>query len=71
LVEDGLFKEAIQEYKKCLQLSHLHLPSLNGLVKVYEKIGDEEMVAHYKNLSKEALQSIWNAKIEEDIRRGR
>lgn len=70
LMRDGYFEEAIREFHTCLQISDMHLPSLNGLVKVYEKMGDTEAAERHKQMAKEVLHTIWDAKIEEEIRKG-
>ncbi len=70
LVKDGFFEEAEQEYNICLKISNMHLPSLNGLVKLYELQGKEKDAATYRKMARDVLHTIWNSRIEEDIRRG-
>lgn len=70
LVKDGFYQEAINEYLSCLQISNMHLPALSGLVKVYEKLGDQESAERYRQMAQQALRTIWNTQIEEEVRKG-
>jgi hypothetical protein len=46
---DGFFKESINEFKVCLNTNDMHIPSLNGKAKVYEKLDDNESAEKYKD----------------------
>jgi hypothetical protein len=69
LVKDGFFHEAINEYKICLIISDMHIPSLNGIALIYEKLERPKSANKYKNRAKEVLERIWDRKIEADIRK--
>ncbi len=69
LMEDGFYDESINEYKICLTINDMHIPSLNGLAKVYKKIGDTNNADKYKSMAKEVLTRIWDWKVEEEIRK--
>ncbi len=69
LVKDGFFKEAIDEYKNCLYINDMHIPSLKGLAVGYEKIGDTNNAEKYNSMAKEVVERIWDRKIEDDIRK--
>jgi universal stress protein E len=69
LMEDGFFREAIQEFKTCLDINDMHVPSLFGIAKVYDRLGDEEMAAQYRKMAREVLVRIYDSKIEEEIRK--
>ncbi len=70
LVKDGFFEEAEHEYNICLKISNMHLPSLNGLAKLYDIQGREKEAETYRKMAKDVLHTIWNTRIEEDIRKG-
>lgn len=70
LVDDGFFEEAEHEYNQCLAISPMHLPSINGLAKLYKMQDREKEAKKYRNMAKDVLKSIWNVRIEEEIRKG-
>ncbi len=69
LVNDGFFKEAINEYEICLSINDMHIPSLKEIAKVYEKIDDKENTEKYKSMANAVLTRIWDKKIEFEIRK--
>jgi hypothetical protein len=69
LFEDGFFKEAIAEYHKCLKISFMHIPSLQGICKVYQKLGDTENQEKYRAMIRQVLDKMNYEKIEAEIRR--
>jgi universal stress protein E len=69
LMKDGFFEESINEYNICLSINDMHVPSLFGISKVYEKIGNVEMAKKYNSMAKEILSQIWDRKIESEIRK--
>lgn len=58
LVKDGFFEESINEFNICLNINDMHIPSLNGLAKVYKKIGDTNNSEKYKKMANEVLAGI-------------
>lgn len=68
-MKDGFFNESINEFKVCLNINSMHIPSLNGIAKVYEKSGDNKNAEKYNNMAKEILARIWDRKIEIEIRK--
>ena len=68
LFEDGLYEESIMQYKKCLNISFMHIPSLKGLSKVYEILEDTSNEQKYEAMIKEILDKMYNQKIESEIR---
>lgn len=68
LFEDGLYEESIMQYKKCLNISFMHIPSLKGLSKVYEILGDTSNEQKYEAMIKEILDKMNDQKIESEIR---
>lgn len=68
LMNDGYFHEAVREFKVCLKINEMHVPSLKGLAAVYRKMGDEKSAQHYDRLALEIMDRIWNLKIESEVR---
>ncbi len=71
LMEDGFFEESIEQFKLCLSINNMHVPSHYGIAKVYEKINEPEKAKTYKNSAREILNRIWDQKIEEEVRKFR
>ncbi len=69
LLKDGFLQESINEFEICLTINDMHIPSLNGAAKVYEKLGNTHDSEKYKNMAKEVLDRIWDKKIEAEIRK--
>jgi nucleotide-binding universal stress UspA family protein len=69
LMKDGFLKESINEYKVCLSINDMHIPSLHGISKDYKKLGKNKRSEKYKNMLKEVLQRIWDREIEKEIRK--
>lgn len=69
LMKDGFFQESINEYNICLNINDMHIPSLFGIAKVYEKMGNVELAKRYNVMAKEILSQIWDRKIEAEVRK--
>jgi hypothetical protein len=69
LIKDGFYKESINEFKMCLRINDMHIPSLKGIAIVYEKLGNNKMSEKYRMTAGDVIAKIWDRKIEEDIRR--
>ncbi len=69
LIKDGFFEESVNEFKICLNINDMHIPSLNGIAKVYEKMGNINKSKRYKGLANEIMNRIWDKKVEDEIRR--
>ena len=63
LFKKGFFEESIHQYKICLDINFMHIPSLKGISSVYEKLGDLDNSKKYKEIVKHLLQQIENMKI--------
>ena len=68
LFEKGFFEESIIQYKKCLSINFMHLPSLKGISKTYEKLGDLDHARKYQEMVGHLLTQIENIKIEKEVR---
>jgi nucleotide-binding universal stress UspA family protein len=69
LIKKGHLTESVNEFKVCLNINEMHIPSLKGIADVYEKLGNKEMAEEYSNIAREVLTRIWDKKIEEEIRK--
>jgi universal stress protein E len=69
LVKDGLYESAINEYKICLRINEMHIPSLNGIAAVYDIMGKQAKAATYRKLAKDVMSRIWDQKIEAEARK--
>jgi nucleotide-binding universal stress UspA family protein len=71
LMEDGFFKEAIDQFKLCLRINDMHVPAYYGIAKVYGKLNEPKKEELFRNQGKEILDRIWYTKIEEEARKFR
>ena len=66
LFEKGFFEESINQFGICLDINYTHIPSLKGIAKVYEKIGDKDNAKKYRDMVRNILDQFWNLKIEQE-----
>lgn len=71
LMEDGFYEESIDQFKLCLSINNMNVPSHYGIAKVYEKLKEPKKAEIYRNKGKEILDRIWYAKIEDEVRKFR
>ncbi|MDO5654654.1 MAG: universal stress protein [Flavobacteriaceae bacterium] len=71
LFEKGFYEQAIHSYKSGLELNLSHVPSIRGLVKTYEKLGNEAKAIEYRRMITNIMEQFHNFKIEEEIRQRR
>lgn len=69
LFEKGFYEASIQQFNICLGINYTHIPSLKGMAKVYEKLGDVNNAKKYQEMVKDVIDQIWNLKIEEEARK--
>lgn len=58
LYKDGFFKESINEFKSCLAINFMHLPSLKGLTSAYKSLGDTENAEKFNNMASQVLDKL-------------
>jgi len=68
LFEKGFFEDSINQYKICLGINFTHIPSLKGIAKVYEKLGDIDNAKMHRKMAEDVLERIANIKIEKEVR---
>jgi nucleotide-binding universal stress UspA family protein len=69
LVKNAFYEEAIDQFRICLHVNNMHIPSIHKLAEIHEKTGDVAKSHYYKNMAKEILSRLWDRKIEEEIRK--
>lgn len=69
LFKNGFFEESIRQYKICLDINMMHIPSLRGIARVYEKIGDVENSKKHKEMADRILERMENMRIEQEVRK--
>ena len=68
LFKNGFFEESIHQYKICLDINIMHIPSLKGIAGVYEKLGDKNNARKYNGMAEHVFQRFKNMKIEKELR---
>ena len=69
LEDSGYYEEAIHQLKLCIQKNDLHIPALNALARLYDKIGDAEKSETYRQSIDTILRRLWDKTIEFEIRK--
>ncbi|MBT8270430.1 MAG: universal stress protein [Flavobacteriaceae bacterium] len=69
LEKDGLYEEAIEQFKASLNINPMHVPAYSAIAKLLDKIGEPEKAALYRKSANEIKERIWYAKIEEEVRK--
>jgi two-component SAPR family response regulator len=69
LEENGFFDEAEQQFKLCIQINDLHIPSLSALINLYKNLGKKDLEEKYRQKLDEILRRLWDKKIEFEIRK--
>ena len=69
LAELGYYKEALTQYKHCLQVNEMHLPSIKSLADLYERLKDDKQAEYYRELVKIIMEKLMDRKIEEEVRK--
>jgi nucleotide-binding universal stress UspA family protein len=69
LEDSGYYEEAIHQLKLSIQKNDLHIPALNALSRLYDKIGDVEMSKTYRQKIDTILRRLWDKKIEIEIKK--
>jgi nucleotide-binding universal stress UspA family protein len=69
LFKSGLNQEAIDQYRICLQINDMHIPSMYKLAELYKTMGETIKVTYYEKMAKDLLTRIWDKKIELEIRK--
>jgi len=69
LEASGYYEEAIHQLKLSIQKNDLHIPALNALASLHDKIGDAEIAETYRQKIDVILRRLWDKKIELEIRK--
>ncbi|MCP4122759.1 MAG: universal stress protein [Bacteroidetes bacterium] len=69
LFDKNLFQEAIEEFSTCLKINDMHIPSLVGISKAYEALGNDELAKSYRRIATSTLDKMWESKIESEVRK--
>ncbi len=65
----GFYKEALAQYKLCLQVNEMHLPSIKSLANLYEELKEYRQAEYYHKLVTTILERLMDRKIEEEVRK--
>jgi nucleotide-binding universal stress UspA family protein len=68
LMADGYYTEAADQLKECIRINQMYIPAYQMLVKLHEKMEQQDLADHYRARIKEINERLWFAKIEEEVR---
>ena len=69
LAELGYYQQAMAQYKLCLQVNEMHLPSIKSLADLHERLKDDKQAEYYRELVKIIMEKLMDRKIEEEVRK--
>lgn len=69
LMADGFYEESLEQFKLCLSINTMHVPSHYGIAKVYEKLNMPKKAEFYRHSAREIMDRIYYLKIEEEVRK--
>lgn len=69
LLDDGYLDEAIEQFHICLKINNMHIPTLMGLEKAYEIIGDTNKSKMFRSLVSDVLNRLYDSNAEKQIRK--
>jgi nucleotide-binding universal stress UspA family protein len=68
LAKDGFVKEAIVEWKRCINKNELFLKAWTAIIKGYENLGDTESATKFNGSRERIQRAIWDSQVEADLR---
>jgi len=69
LLDDGYLDEAIDQFHICLKINNMHIPTLMGLEKAYEIVGDTDKSKMFRSLASDVLNRLYDSNVENQIRK--
>lgn len=69
LLQDGFYEEALSQFKACLNINNMHMPSYVQIAKVYDHIKQPEKAKLYRKQSVDIREKLSYDKIEEEVRK--
>ena len=68
LLDKGLAREALGEFRHCIARDPIYAPAWEGAVAAHERLGNEKEAEQCRKHSQEIIRSLWDRRIEADIR---
>lgn len=69
LLQDGFYDEALSQFKACLNINNMHMPSYIQMAKVYDHINEPEKAKLYRKQAMDIREKLSYDKIEEEVRK--
>ncbi|WP_100613754.1 universal stress protein [Confluentibacter citreus] len=69
LLENGFYDEALGQFKACLNINNMHIPSYIQAAKVYDSINEPEKAKLYRNQAFDIKEKLSYGKIEDEVRK--
>lgn len=69
LLQDGFYEEALSQFKACLNINNMHMPSYVQIAKVYDHIKQPEKAKLYRKQAVDIREKLSYDKIEEEVRK--
>jgi nucleotide-binding universal stress UspA family protein len=69
LMEDGFYDEALSQFRACLNINMMHIPSYIQMSHVFEHINKPEKAKLYRRKANDIKEKLSYGKIEEEVRK--
>lgn len=67
-LNNGMPKEAMEQFRYCVDMDALYAPAWEGLASSYDRLGYTESAAEYRQNAKEIKEKLWQRKVEAELR---
>jgi nucleotide-binding universal stress UspA family protein len=68
LLEKGFAREALGELRRCIARDPIYAPAWEGAAVAYQRLGNEEKAQQCQQRAKEIVQTLWDRRVEAEIR---
>lgn len=68
-LENGFYDEALDQFKACLHINNMHIPSYIQMAKTYEHIHQPEKATLFRKQAFDIREKLAYGKIEEEVRK--
>ena len=67
-LENGMSREAVEQFKYCVNQDVLYAPAWDGLALAYQRMDDAERALEYKQKAEHIRKNLWERRVQAEIR---
>ncbi len=69
LLENGFYDDALEQFRACLNINNMHIPSYVQMANVYDRINEAEKAKLYRKKANDIREKLSYGKIEDEVRK--